>query len=74
MAALEPRIAEALDRGYNLIKIHEIDPAIIRTARLAAGDGVPLMVDCSTPWTPLQAVAMCKVLYELDLEFLEEPV
>ena len=73
-AALEPRIAEALDRGYNLIKIHEIDPAIIRAARLAAGDGVPLMVDCSTPWTPLQAVAMCKLLYELDLEFLEEPV
>ncbi len=73
-AALEPRITEALERGYKLIKIHEIDPAIIRGSRRAAGDGVPLMVDCSTPWTPLQAVAMCKILYELDLEWLEEPV
>jgi L-alanine-DL-glutamate epimerase-like enolase superfamily enzyme len=73
-SALEPRITEALDRGYQLIKIHEIDPAIIRASRYAAGDGVPLMVDCSTPWTPLQAVAMCEALYELDLEWLEEPV
>lgn len=73
-AALEPRIAEALGRGYKLIKIHEIDPEIIRAARRACGDGIPLMVDCSTPWTPLQAVKMANQLYELDLEFLEEPV
>lgn len=73
-AALEPRIAEALERGYKLIKIHEIDPAIIRAARYAAGNEVPLMVDCSTPWSVNQAVAMCRELYELNLEWLEEPV
>lgn len=73
-AALEPRIAEALDRGYKLIKIHEIDPAIIRASRDASGENTPLMVDCSTPWTVAQAVAMCDELYELNLEWLEEPV
>ncbi len=73
-AALEPRIAEALDRGYTLLKIHEVDPAIIRASRHAAGHGVPLMVDCSTPWSVAQAVKMCDELYELDLEWLEEPV
>jgi L-alanine-DL-glutamate epimerase-like enolase superfamily enzyme len=73
-AALEARIAEALARGYRLIKIHEIDAGIIRAARRAAGDGVPLMVDCNCPWTVEQALAMCRTLRELDLEWIEEPV
>jgi len=73
-AALEPRIAEALERGYRLIKIHETDPAIISAARTAAGAGTPLMVDCSCSWTVEEALARCRVLRELDLEFIEEPV
>ena len=73
-AALEPRIAEALERGYGLVKIHEIDPALIRAARRAAGAGIPLMVDCNCPWTVQQAVGMCRTLRELDLEWIEEPV
>ncbi len=73
-AALEPRIAEALDRGYRLIKIHEIVPDIIRAARRAAGDNIPLMVDCNCPWSVEQAVAICRELRELNLEWIEEPV
>ena len=73
-AALEAHIAEALARGYGLIKIHETDAGIIRAARRAAGDGVPLMVDCNCPWTVEQALAMCRTLRELDLEWIEEPV
>lgn len=73
-AALEPRIAEALARGYRLIKIHEIDAGIIRAARRVAGEGVPLMVDCNCPWTVEKALAMCGMLRELDLEWIEEPV
>lgn len=73
-AALEPRIAEALERGYRLIKIHETDAGIIRAARRAAGDDVPLMVDCNCPWTVDEALAMCRALRDLDLEWLEEPV
>jgi D-galactarolactone cycloisomerase len=73
-AALEPRIAEALERGYGLVKIHEIDPAIIRSARRAAGGDTPLMVDCNCPWTIQQALAACGTLRDLGLEWIEEPV
>ena len=57
--AMEPRIAEALERGYKLVKIHEIEPAIIRAARRAVGNDVPLMVDCNCPWTVAQTLAIC---------------
>ena len=73
-AAVQPRVAEALERGYGLIKIHEIDPAVIGAARTAAGAGVPLMVDCNCPWTVDEALAKCRELRELDLEWIEEPV
>ena len=74
IAAMEPRIAEALARGYKLIKIHEIEPDIIRAARRAAGAGTPLMVDCNCPWTVAQAIAICRELNDLKLEWIEEPV
>lgn len=73
-AAVEKYTAEALGRGYKLIKLHEIVPDIIRASRNAAGRDIPLMVDCSTPWTAAQAIAKCRELRELDLEWLEEPV
>ena len=57
-----------------MIKLHEIVPDIIRASRNAAGSGIPLMVDCSTPWTAAEAIAKCRELRELDLEWLEEPV
>jgi L-alanine-DL-glutamate epimerase-like enolase superfamily enzyme len=72
--AVALRIDEALARGYRYIKIHEIEEGIIRGARRAAGDGIPLMVDCNCPWTVEQALAMCGALRDLDLEWIEEPV
>ena len=74
LPALERHIEQALERGYTLIKIHEIERDIIRGARKRAGDGIPLMVDCNCPWTVEQALAMCAELRDLDLEWLEEPV
>ena len=71
---LQDKIEEALDRGYGLIKIHEIERKIIRGARKAAGKKIPLMVDCNCPWTIEQALAMCGELRDLDLEWIEEPV
>ncbi len=71
---VERRIAEALDRGYRHIKIHEIDPAIIRAARRAAGDAIPLMVDCNCPWTVDEAIAVCRSLQDCNLTWIEEPV
>jgi len=73
-AALEPRIAEALGRGYRLIKIHEIEAGIIQAARRAAGADIPLMVDCNCPWSVDEALAMCRALRDLGLTWIEEPV
>jgi L-alanine-DL-glutamate epimerase-like enolase superfamily enzyme len=73
-AALEPRIGEALARGYRLIKIHEIETGIIHAARHAAGAGIPLMVDCNCPWTVEEALMMCRALRDVDLTWIEEPV
>jgi D-galactarolactone cycloisomerase len=74
LPALERHIDEARERGYTLVKIHEIDPAIIRGARRRLGEAIPLMVDCNCPWSVEQALAMCAELRALDLEWLEEPV
>lgn len=74
MPALERHIDQALDRGYQLIKIHEIDRDIIRGARKKIPAGVPLMVDCNCPWSIEEALAMCDQLRDLDIEWLEEPV
>jgi len=43
-------------------------------ARLAAGDGVPIMVDANCPWTPEQARRMTLELRPYDLCWLEEPI
>jgi D-galactarolactone cycloisomerase len=74
LAALERNADDALERGYRLVKIHEIDRDVIRGARKAVGDGIPLMVDCNCPWSVEQALAMCAELRDLGLEWLEEPV
>jgi L-alanine-DL-glutamate epimerase-like enolase superfamily enzyme len=74
LASLERNIEDALDRGYKLVKIHEIDRDIIRGARKALGDEIPLMVDCNCPWNVEQALAMCDELRDSHLEWLEEPV
>ena len=65
---------QALDRGYRLIKLHEITSPEIEAARQEAGPDIPLMVDTNCPWTVEEAVAMARRLAPLDLHWLEEPV
>jgi L-alanine-DL-glutamate epimerase-like enolase superfamily enzyme len=74
LPALERHIDEALQRGYKLVKIHEIDRDIIRGARKKILAGIPLMVDCNCPWNIEEALRMCDELRDLDIEWLEEPV
>ena len=68
------RTRQALDEGYSHIKLHEVSEGVVRGAREAAGDGVPLMVDTNCPWTPLQARDMARCLKAYDLHWLEEPL
>jgi D-galactarolactone cycloisomerase len=48
--------------------------AQIKAAREAAGDGIPLMVDCNCPWTVEKAVDMARQLEPYHPHWLEEPV
>ena len=68
------RVKDALDEGYEWIKLHEIAEPEVRAAREAAGDGVPIMVDTNCPWTPLQALEMARAFAPYDLHWLEEPI
>jgi L-alanine-DL-glutamate epimerase-like enolase superfamily enzyme len=65
---------QALDRGYQHIKLHEITVPEVKAAREAAGPGVPIMVDTNCPWTVPQAIEMAQRLAPLDIHWLEEPV
>ncbi len=64
----------ALGEGFQSIKLHEKAEAEVRAARMAMGDGVPLMVDTNCPWTPWQAREMALAFKPYDLHWLEEPI
>jgi D-galactarolactone cycloisomerase len=66
--------AQALERGYRHIKLHEVTVPEVKAARDAAGPGVPIMVDANCPWTVPQAIEIARRLAPLDIHWLEEPV
>lgn len=68
------KIAEALGRGYRHIKLHENKTDIVRAAKKACGPNIPLMVDCSCPWTTDEAIAISREWADLNLFWLEEPI
>jgi L-alanine-DL-glutamate epimerase-like enolase superfamily enzyme len=71
---VERNAAEAVDRGYKHVKLHEITVPEVEIARRAIGPNAKLMVDTNCPWTPDEAVAMAKRMAPFDLLWLEEPV
>ncbi|MDP7548093.1 MAG: mandelate racemase/muconate lactonizing enzyme family protein [Alphaproteobacteria bacterium] len=64
----------ALGEGFKSIKLHETTEPAVRAARVAMGDGVPLMVDTNCPWTPWQAREAALAFKPYDLHWLEEPI
>ena len=74
---VETKTREAISRGYRYIKLHENRMDIIRAAKRAClekGKNVPLMVDCSCPWTVDEAIAAARELADQNLAWLEEPI
>lgn len=65
---------KALDLGYRHIKLHEIDPDVIRRARQVIGPDVPLMVDANCAWTADETAALRSVFAECNVLWVEEPV
>ena len=72
--AVVDKIVEAKARGYRLIKLHESSTAIVRAASKACGPDVPLMVDCSCPWTVDESIAIARNWADLKLAWIEEPI
>ena len=65
---------EALDKGYGVIKLHEITESEIKAARDQIGGEIPLTVDTNCPWTPDEARDMALRFKAYDLLWLEEPL
>jgi len=66
--------AEAVQRGYRHIKLHEIELAPVASAREGAGRAAALMVDTNCPWSLAEARRMAKALAPYDIFWLEEPI
>jgi len=67
-------VREAIDAGFQVLKLHEKDMSAIQAAREEAGLGVELIVDAGCPWTLSQARAVAPDLKAVGLKFLEEPL
>ena len=66
--------AEAVERGFRYIKLHEIDVPPVASAREAAGPAARIMVDTNCPWSLGQAQSMMQQLAAYDIFWLEEPI
>lgn len=67
-------VAEAVARGYRLVKLHEHLIETIAPGREAAGPDIAIMVDTNCAWAPEEALEMAHKLKPYDLYWLEEPV
>jgi D-galactarolactone cycloisomerase len=66
--------AQAMERGYRHIKLHEITVPEVEAARRTIGPDIPLMVDTNCPWTPDEGVRMARLMAPFHPHWIEEPV
>ena len=72
---------EALDRGYDCLKMKvgvspELDVARLSAVRQAVGDDITIRIDANQAWTPKQAVKILNSMQDkgLNIELVEQPV
>ena len=72
---------EALDRGYDCLKMKvgvspELDVARLSAVRKAVGDDITIRIDANQAWTPKQAVKILNSMQDkgLNIELVEQPV
>ncbi len=73
-ALVQQYCAQALSQGYRNIKLHEVDPQVMRAGRAACGPDIGISVDVNCAWTPDQAQAQLTTLKAINAAWLEEPV
>jgi D-galactarolactone cycloisomerase len=67
--------AAASERGYRLIKLHEVTrEAVVACREAGAWTGAKIMLDVNCAWSPTEAIAMAEALRNDGLHWLEEPV
>lgn len=66
--------ARAVERGYRMIKLHEIEEPMVRAARQAIGPAVALTVDTNCPHRFDGALKMARSFAPHNLLWLEEPL
>jgi L-alanine-DL-glutamate epimerase-like enolase superfamily enzyme len=71
---IQQQCRQALAQGYRSIKLHEVDPAVMRAARAACGPDIGISVDVNCAWTPAQAQEEIAALQEIGATWLEEPI
>jgi L-alanine-DL-glutamate epimerase-like enolase superfamily enzyme len=67
-------VRQAIEAGFDTLKLHEIQISAIRAARDEAGPDVDLTLDVNCPWTLTQARAIADDLKPINLKWLEEPL
>jgi D-galactarolactone cycloisomerase len=67
-------VARAASRGYSGIKLHEVEPDVIRAGRKAAPPDVSFTLDVNCAWQPDEAIAFARSIVDCGLAWLEEPV
>ena len=72
--AIAANTQRAIVDGYRSVKLHEVDLAVIRAARAAAGPDIEITLDVNCPWSLAEAIDMARALAPLSLRWLEEPL
>jgi L-alanine-DL-glutamate epimerase-like enolase superfamily enzyme len=73
-SAVRAGVRQALDAGFNMLKLHEIALPAIRAARDEAGPRIELTLDVNCPWTLSEARGIVNELETIRLKWLEEPL
>ncbi|MFZ4285020.1 mandelate racemase/muconate lactonizing enzyme family protein [Variovorax sp. HJSM1_2] len=74
VALVDKYCRQAMEQGYRHVKLHEVDPEVIRAGRRACGPGIHMSVDVNCSWTEAGALERLPVLQEAELAWVEEPV
>lgn len=64
-ALVQKHCRDAVAQGYRAIKLHEVEPAVMRAARAACGPDIGISVDVNCAWTPEQAQDKIAALQEI---------
>jgi L-alanine-DL-glutamate epimerase-like enolase superfamily enzyme len=73
-ALVRAAVRQAIDAGFQALKLHEIELPAIWAAREEAGPDIELMLDVNCPWTLHEARQMAEELKPFNLKWLEEPI